>query len=237
MRVADVPSRLPPASEAPAQALWRNLRRGGEWWLVHFVGRHDHCAAGAASLDSRRRCRDGAATAVGRGYAAWGIGFFLFVLIAALLYARHVYHALPEPRLAPPLWVGLGPIGAGSLALARLAPFTAILRNRTAVGAIVAGSALAAAVLWGFGIWWPATAILLGRYRRTGPLPYGVGWRALTFPLGAYTVASLVLAAAWNVAVLSVLGALLFVLLVIFWLVVTVNTLWHIRTGHVWRRQ
>ncbi|HUX86835.1 MAG TPA: hypothetical protein VMW65_07515, partial [Chloroflexota bacterium] len=86
------------------------------------------------------------------------------------------------------------------------------------------------AVLWGFGLWWLATAILLlGRYRRTGYLPYGVGWWVFTFPLGAFTVATLVLAAAWNVAALSVLGALLFVLLVVFWLVVTANTLWHIR--------
>ena len=171
------------------------------------------------------------------GYAAWGIGFFLFVLIAALLYARHVYHALPEPPLAPSLWIGLGPIGVGSLALVRLAPFTATVWNPTVVGVIVAASALVAAVLWGFGLWWLATAILLlGRYRRTGPLPYGVGWWAFTFPLGAYTVATLALATSWDVAELNVLGALLFALLVGFWLVVTANTVWHIRTGHVWRR-
>jgi len=171
------------------------------------------------------------------GYAAWGIGFFLFVLIAALLYARHVYHALPEPPLAPSLWIGLGPIGVGSLALVRLAPFAATVWNPTAASVMVAGSALAAAVLWGFGLWWLATAILLlGRYRRTGPLPYGVGWWAFTFPLGAYTVATLALASAWNVATLGVLGAVLFVGLVGFWLVVTANTLRHIRTGGVWRR-
>ena len=52
-----------------------------------------------------------------------------------------------------------------------------------------------------------------------------IGWWVFTFPLGAYTVATLVLTVAWNVAALNVLGALLFVLLVAFWLVVAANTL------------
>src|ERR1019366_898761 len=48
-------------------------------------------------------------------YAAWGMGFLLFLLVAALLYQRHVYHALPAPALAPSIWIGLGPIGVGGL--------------------------------------------------------------------------------------------------------------------------
>ena len=55
------------------------------------------------------------------GYAAWGMGMLLFVLIASLLYDRLVFHPLPAAPLAPALWIGLGPIGVGSLALLRLA--------------------------------------------------------------------------------------------------------------------
>jgi tellurite resistance protein TehA-like permease len=54
-------------------------------------------------------------------YAAWGIGFFLFVIITALLYNRLVFHPLPGAPLAPSLWIGLGPIGVGGLALLRMA--------------------------------------------------------------------------------------------------------------------
>ena len=35
-------------------------------------------------------------------YAAWGMGFLLFLLVAALLYARHVYHPPPAFNLRPP---------------------------------------------------------------------------------------------------------------------------------------
>jgi C4-dicarboxylate transporter/malic acid transport protein len=171
------------------------------------------------------------------GYAAWGMGFLLFLLIAALLYSRHIHHALPAAPLAPSLWIGLGPIGVGSLALIRLAPATAHLWGVQLVPVISALSTLSAAMLWGFGVWWLATAVLLLiRYWRQGPLPYGVGWWAFTFPLGAYTVSTLALGRAWQVGALEGLGAALFLLLVGFWLVVTTFTLIHLRTGLAWKR-
>ena len=55
------------------------------------------------------------------GYSGLGIGFFLYLLVAAVLFARLVFHPLPPAPLAPSLWIGLGPIGVGSLALLRLA--------------------------------------------------------------------------------------------------------------------
>ena len=55
------------------------------------------------------------------GYASWGMGLLLFVLVASLLYDRLVFHPLPAAPLAPSLWIGLGPIGVGGLALLRLA--------------------------------------------------------------------------------------------------------------------
>jgi C4-dicarboxylate transporter/malic acid transport protein len=171
------------------------------------------------------------------GYAAWGMGFLLFLMIAALLYARHVYHALPEAPLAPSLWIGLGPIGVGSLALVRLAAATPHFWGAAAAAAVSAASTLVATALWGFGVWWLATALLLlVRYRREGPLPYGVGWWAFTFPLGAYTVSTLALARIWQVGLIEWMGAALFVSLVGFWLVVSLWTLVHLRTGLAWKR-
>jgi C4-dicarboxylate transporter/malic acid transport protein len=169
------------------------------------------------------------------GYAAWGIGFFLFVLVAALLFGRLFYHPLPPAALAPSLWIGLGPIGVGSLALVRLAQAGKPLWGDYAdlVGLL---SALAALALWGFGLWWLAmAAVLLQRYRRNG-LPYGIGWWAFTFPLGAYTVSTLNLARVWAMPVLEGIGVLLFFLLLAFWTAVSYRTLHGLRTGEVWRR-
>ena len=178
-------------------------------------------------------------------YAAWGIGFFLFLMVASLLYDRLVYHPLPAAPHAPSLWIGLGPIGVGSLALLRMAQVGAgvwIGDPATSSGselsaAVNALSSIGALALWGFGIWWLAAAILLLRkYLRTSGLPYGIGWWAFTFPLGAYTVDTLTLARAWKVGALEGFGLLLFILLAAFWLVVTVRTLIGVRTGEAWRR-
>jgi len=81
-----------------------------------------------------------------------------------------------------------------------------------------------------------AAVLLLARYLRAGSLPFGVGWWAFTFPVGAYTVMTLTLARAWRVSALEVFGIALFVLLVVFWLVVTIRTLIGVRTGEAWKR-
>ena len=170
------------------------------------------------------------------GYAAWGIGFFLFLLVAAVLFQRLVFHALPPAQLAPSIWIGLGPIGAGSLALLKLAHAGAPIWGDSGA-AVEKTTSVAAAVLWGFGVWWLAIAALtLIRYLRVGRLPYSAGWWAFTFPLGAYTASTLELARTWHLGLLEWFAVALFLLLVGFWLTVCARTLQAMRTGEAWQR-
>jgi C4-dicarboxylate transporter/malic acid transport protein len=168
-------------------------------------------------------------------YAFWGMGFLLFLLVATTLHHRLIEHPLPHAGLAPSLWIGLGPVGVGAITLLKMAgAATAVLGPQA--GAVTAVSRLAATALWGFGVWWLAAAIvLLAGYLRRGPLPYGLGWWAFTFPLGAFTVATLTLARTWHLSLLEWAGATLFVLLAAFWLAVTARTLRAVRTGEAWR--
>lgn len=170
------------------------------------------------------------------GYAFWGMGFLLFILVASLLYGRLVFHPLPAAQLAPSLWIGLGPIGVGSLALLRLAQAGAPLWG-TAAPVVSVLSSVAAAMLWGFGLWWlAAAAVLLGAYLRAGRLPYGIGWWAFTFPLGAYVASTLALGRAWHAGWLEALSVVLFLLLLAFWILVSAGTLGALRSGAAWRR-
>jgi len=170
------------------------------------------------------------------GYASFGIGFFLFLLVAAVLFARLIRHSLPLAPLAPSLWIGLSPIGIGSVALLRLA-VGAAWHWGDAAGMIQSGSLVAATVLWGFGLWWLAIAAsLLVRYLKRGGLPFSVGWWAFTFPVGAYTLATLQLARTWNTAVLEWMAVALFIVLVGFWICVSVATVQAIRDGRAWQR-
>ncbi len=167
-------------------------------------------------------------------YGFWGMGFLLYLLIVVMLHHRLVVHPLPHAGLAPSLWIGLGPIGVGALALVKMAAAGAAVFGASAATLQLA-SRLAATALWGFGVWWlVVAALLLVHYLRSGPLPYGIGWWAFTFPLGAYTVATLTLARAWNLSGLEDAGAGLFVLLGLFWLVVAGRTVFALRTGEAW---
>jgi tellurite resistance protein TehA-like permease len=167
-------------------------------------------------------------------YAFWGMGFILFLLVLSLLHDRLVLHPLPLAAMAPSLVITLGPVGVGALALIRIA----------AAGAPVFGplaptvdliSLIAASMLWGFGLWWfAAAAVVMVRYLASGPLPYGMGWWAFTFPLGAFTMATLTLARAWRLSSVEDLAVGLVVLLVLLWLMVALRTLWATATGEVW---
>ena len=87
-----------------------------------------------------------------------------------------------------------GPVGVAALALIALA--NAAPASSAPGGRRTTISRLAATGLWGFGAWWLATAtILLVRYLRQGKLPYGPGLVGVHLPAGAYTLATLSLAA------------------------------------------
>jgi len=163
-------------------------------------------------------------------FAFFGIGILLFIMLGALLIGRLIQNGLPEAHLAPTLWIGLGPIGVGSLALARLATTATPLFGAYAPEARTL-LRLAAVAIWGFGLWWLSTAIVLTlRYRRA-PFPFAMSWWAFTFPLGAYTVATFVLGDAYNAGYLTGFGFALWVLLIGFWIVVLVRTVAGVFTG------
>jgi C4-dicarboxylate transporter/malic acid transport protein len=170
------------------------------------------------------------------GYATFGMGLLLFLLTMGLLHDRLVLHPLPPAALAPTVWIGLGPVGVGALV-----PLVLAHAGQHAFGAaaptIVLISQLLATALWGFGLWWLAIAVaLLVRYLRAGGLPFHLGWWAFTFPLGAFTVATLTLARAWQAPALEALTAVLYLTLVGFWALVAVRTTAATRTGRIWQR-
>ena len=170
------------------------------------------------------------------GYSFYGMGLLLFALVMSMLYDRLVLHPLPHAAMAPSLWIGLGPVGVGVLALLSLAHAGApIFKGAAATVAQI--SLIGATGIWGFGLWWLGTSIaLLVRYLRAGKLPYSLGWWAFTFPLGAYTVATLTLARAWNITIIEWFGGLLYMGLVVFWVVVAVVTMKALRNGQAWMR-
>lgn len=155
-------------------------------------------------------------------YAAWGSGFFLFLMLEAICLYRFFCRPPLPGKLAPTAWINLGPIGVGTIALLNLAsgsvPF---------LGSYVQPLlGLLALFLWGFGFWWIACAICLTiYYMKNNDLPFSLAWWAFTFPLGAYAGATYLVAEFLHAPLVNNYGFLCYLLLLVFWAVAFGRTL------------
>ncbi|MNH16365.1 C4-dicarboxylate transporter/malic acid transport protein [compost metagenome] len=167
-------------------------------------------------------------------YVLWAVSLPVAFSILTILMLRMALHKLPQANMAASSWLALGPIGTGALGMLLLgadAPAIFAANGLGNLGEVARGLGLIAGiVLWGAGLWWLLTAVLITlRYIRHG-MPFNLGWWGFTFPLGVYTLATLKLAAWLGLGFFHELGMLLVVALAALWLLVTALTLrgaWH----------
>ncbi len=162
-------------------------------------------------------------------YVLWACSVPLAMSILVLLFLRLTLHKLPDRDLGVSAWLALGPIGTGSLGLLVLgadAPAIFAANGLASVGEAAFGlGILGGIILWGYGVWWLALAVLKTiRYLRDG-LPFNLGWWGFTFPLAVYTLATLALARMTGLSLFSVIGGFLTICLATFWMIVASRTL------------
>lgn len=162
-------------------------------------------------------------------YVLWAVSLPVAFSILTILMLRMALHKLPHANMAASSWLALGPIGTGALGMLLLgadAPAIFAANGLGSLGEIARGLGLIAGiVLWGAGLWWLLTAVLITlRYIRHG-MPFNLGWWGFTFPLGVYTLATLKLAAWLGLGFFLQMGMLLVLALAAMWLLVTALTL------------
>ena len=155
-------------------------------------------------------------------WAMLGIGAVLYFLVTAALFLRTITHPLPPAALAPTLVIGIGPAGLLGLDLLRLGGPD----NPTFLAA--------ATMMWGFGLWWLVAAIMVLR-RGYETIGFSLAWWGFIFPFGAWTVATTVLAQAWDVGLLTVLAWIATVTLTLGWTVIAARTLKGLRDASIWK--
>ncbi len=162
-------------------------------------------------------------------YFGWGAGFFIYLSLSAIAMYRFIlHHPLPN-TLAPTIWINLGPIGVGTVALTNLVKNSSFITVKEPF--FVFGF-----LLWGFGIWWTIMAITLTLYYiKKLKLPYAMSWWAFTFPLGAYVSASHTISLLFKLQLIDHIGFVLYLLLVVFWLVTFVKTFIHTYHGTLFK--
>lgn len=195
-------------------------------WLLPIVACEVTAASGAQLLPHLAQ-----ADALGfllLNYALWALSVPLAMSILVILLLRLLLHKLPHRDMAASSWLALGPIGTGALGLLLLGQdglsvFSAA--GMPVVGQVAQGLGIVGGtVLWGYGLWWLALAVMVTlRYLREG-LPFNIGWWGFTFPLGVYAVATLTLAKQTHVAAMADFGVVLVAMLAVLWVIVATRT-------------
>lgn len=162
-------------------------------------------------------------------YALWALSVPLAMGVLVILVLRMALHKLPDANMAATSWLALGPLGTGALALLLLgdaAPDALAGMGLAAYAVAFKGvSLLLALLLWGYGLWWLATAAMATiRQLRMG-LPFNLGWWGYTFPLGVFTLATLRLSGVLPIPTLATFGHVLIAVLATIWLIVAARTL------------
>lgn len=196
-------------------------------WLLPIVA-CEVAAASAGMLAPHLAVQDGFLVLV-LGYVLWACSVPLAMSILVLLVLRLALHKLPERDMGVSAWLALGPIGTGALGLLLLggdAPAILTAKGLGSVGDVAYGlGIIGGLILWGYGAWWLALAMLkTAHYLREG-LPFNLGWWALTFPLAVYTLATLTLARMLKLELFAVIGGGFVISLTALWLIVAVRTL------------
>ncbi|PZQ86934.1 MAG: C4-dicarboxylate ABC transporter [Leifsonia xyli] len=161
-------------------------------------------------------------------YVLWSLSVPLAMSMLVVLLLRMVLHNLPHVSMATTSWLALGPIGTGALGmlvLGHTAPEILAANGLGQFGGIAEGVGLVAGLLlWGYGLWWLAMALLITlRYLREG-LPFNLGWWGYTFPLGVYAVATLRLGSVLPIPAIHGFGVVLVAALACLWLIVGART-------------
>ena len=214
-----------------------SLERITALWLLPLVA--PEVTATSAGVLAPHLPHGAAQLMVATGYVLWAISVPLAFSILTIVFLRLALHKLPHRDMAASSWLTLGPIGTGSLGmmvLGQTAPalFVGTPLEQAAIAARDFGLVVGL-LMWGVGIWWLLiAAVLTVRYLREG-MTFNLGWWGFTFPIGVYASATFTLYRLTAFAPFAVIGTVLALALLGFWLLVvtrTVNGMWQ---GHLFQ--
>ncbi|ULH17914.1 TDT family transporter (plasmid) [Deinococcus sp. KNUC1210] len=208
------------------------LERMTAVWLLPVVA--SEVAAASAGLIAPSLNTASATALLYSGYVLFALSVPLALMIITVLVLRLAQHKLPAAELGASMFLPLGPLASGALALVQLGEAVPRVFQAQGLGelttAVVGIGLIGGVMLWGFGAWWLALATLTTlRYLKRG-LPFNLGWWGFIFPLGVFTAASFGVGTLTQLAFFIHVGHLLVVTVALLWIMVTARTAhgaWH----------
>ncbi|GMK54788.1 hypothetical protein CspeluHIS016_0113740 [Cutaneotrichosporon spelunceum] len=185
-------------------------------------------------------------------WIVWGTGVPVALMVISLLIYRFAVGGPPAPAALASVFLPLGPCGQGSFGITTLGVVARTLAARGTpmvqsspeamlriADGIYAFCLLTGLVLWGLALAWYVLAIaMFAEGVRRDPAILGVGrfsvglW-ALTFPIGVWASASIVLAAEMNSPAMRVIAAFVSAQVILHWCYVATMTVWKIVRGEL----
>lgn len=203
------------------------LERMTALWLLPVVA--SEVAAASAGLIAPHLGAAQAAPLLFGGYVLFALSVPIALMLITILLLRLALHKLPGAEVGVSMFLPLGPLATGALALLQLghaAPPVLGTLGLADLAPVFSGfGLLGGLILWGFGGWWLALAALTTRRYVRGGLPFNLGWWGLTFPLGVFTAATFALGEQTHLGAFSGLGWALTGVLAGLWIMVAARTL------------
>ncbi|BEJ11401.1 hypothetical protein CspHIS471_0108230 [Cutaneotrichosporon sp. HIS471] len=187
-------------------------------------------------------------------WIVWGTGVPIALMVIALLIYRFAAGGPPAPGALASVFLPLGPCGQGSFGITTLGVVARSLAEKYATpmvpvsstesmlriaDGIYASCLLTGLILWGLALAWYVLAVAMfveGVRRDPALLSVGkftVGLWALTFPIGVWASASIVLAAELDSPAMRVIAAFISAQVILHWFYVGTMTLWKMVRGEL----
>ncbi|HHO70103.1 MAG TPA: C4-dicarboxylate ABC transporter [Halothiobacillus sp.] len=146
----------------------------------------------------------------------FSIGLVFWIVLLAILMNRYFFHSPMPSKLLPTLFILIAPPAVGFISWVNLH------------GGLIDDTAR---ILYYFGLF--ITLMLFFQIRRFTTIPFGLPWWAYSFPLAAFTIATMMMCGAMGGWFFNVLSVVLLVALIALLTMLVVKTIAAMRAGKI----
>lgn len=170
-------------------------------------------------------------------YVLWGMATPLAFTVLVIYYQRLALHKMPPREVIVSAFLPLGPIGYGGYTVLNLGKLATTIFPKTDTIDPIAGRVayvagfFTAIIMWGWGLVWFAFA--LASIHKSRPFPFNMGWWGFTFPLGVYSLSTILIGEELPSLFFRVLGTIFGTAVILLWIMLAVRTAMGAWSGHL----
>jgi len=161
-------------------------------------------------------------------YVMWGMSVPMAFSVLVIYYQRLALHKMPPREIVVSAFLPLGPLGFGGYTILNLGKVAADVFPKTHSIDPLAGRMayvmgfFVALIMWGWGLMWMALA--LASIYKSRPFPFNMGWWGFTFPLGVYSLSTILIGEELPSRFFRVLGTIFGTAVILLWLIIAAGT-------------